>query len=295
MDGFLREVERTLDLAIKAHLQKKEFIAKLMSSPELPLWEVGRIAEDGRPYIELDKATYIVGLIGLNEALAYLMGRELHEDDEMLREGLKVVSFIYFKAKEAEKKHGMKFSLEESPAESASRRLAKVDLKRYPEAREVVRGSVDDDSVYYTNSIHLRADAPVDMLTRIIKQAKFHTMIESGAIIHAFVGEERPPAESVEMLVRKTFEKTRAAQLTISPEFTICDDCNRMTRGLQDHCGQCDSEHVHGITRIVGYFSRVNNWNRSKLGELADRHKGNYLVEVSPVSAPDRVQVGTVS
>ena len=291
MDGFLREIERTMDLAIKAHLQKRQFIAKLMSRPELPLWEIGRPAEDGRPYIELEKATYIIGLIGLNEALAYLLGRELHEDDEMLREGLKVVSFIYFKAKEAEKVHGMKFALEESPAESASRRLAKVDLKRYPEAREVVRGSVEDDSVYYTNSIHMRADAPVDMLTRIIKQAKFHTMIESGAIIHAFVGEERPPAESVEALVRKTFEKTRAAQLTISPEFTICDDCNRMTRGLKSHCSLCDSEHVHGITRIVGYFSRVNNWNRSKLGELQDRHKGNYQVN----GLPAKVETGARS
>jgi ribonucleoside-triphosphate reductase (formate) len=279
-----------MNLAIKAHLEKKEFISKLMSRPELPLWEVGRVVEDGRPYVELSKATYIIGLIGLNEALAFLLGRELHEDDDMLREGLKVVSFIYFKAKEAEKAHGMKFSLEESPAESASRRLAKVDVKRYPEAMEVVRGNPADDSIYYTNSIHLRADAPVDMLTRIIKQAKFHTMIESGAMIHAFVGEERPPAESVENLVRKTFEKTRAAQLCISPEFTICNDCQKMTRGLQDHCQVCDSKSVYGITRIVGYFSRVNNWNRSKLGELVDRHKGNYRVDGKPVAVPSEAR-----
>jgi hypothetical protein len=30
------------------------------------------------------------------------------------------------------------------------------------------------------------------------------------------------------------------------------------------------------LTRIVGYYSRVSNWNRSKLGELADRRAGNY-------------------
>lgn len=32
----------------------------------------------------------------------------------------------------------------------------------------------------------------------------------------------------------------------------------------------------HGVTRIVGYYSRVNNWNKSKIGELRDRQKGNY-------------------
>jgi len=33
------------------------------------------------------------------------------------------------------------------------------------------------------------------------------------------------------------------------------------------------------ITRIVGYFSKVKNWNKSKLGELRDRQAGNYKVE----------------
>jgi hypothetical protein len=32
------------------------------------------------------------------------------------------------------------------------------------------------------------------------------------------------------------------------------------------------------LTRIVGYFSRVNNWNRSKLAELRERHEGDYAV-----------------
>lgn len=31
-----------------------------------------------------------------------------------------------------------------------------------------------------------------------------------------------------------------------------------------------------GVTRIVGYYSRTHNWNKSKIGELRDRQKGNY-------------------
>lgn len=33
---------------------------------------------------------------------------------------------------------------------------------------------------------------------------------------------------------------------------------------------------LNGITRIVGYYSRVNNWNKSKVGELRDRANGRY-------------------
>ncbi|HLA37374.1 MAG TPA: hypothetical protein VJZ02_02795 [Candidatus Brocadiales bacterium] len=35
---------------------------------------------------------------------------------------------------------------------------------------------------------------------------------------------------------------------------------------------------LYGVTRIVGYLSRISNWNPSKLGELRDRHRGNYSV-----------------
>lgn len=28
---------------------------------------------------------------------------------------------------------------------------------------------------------------------------------------------------------------------------------------------------LHGVTRIVGYYSKVTNWNKSKIGELRDR------------------------
>ena len=36
---------------------------------------------------------------------------------------------------------------------------------------------------------------------------------------------------------------------------------------------------LQGITRIVGYYSRVHNWNKSKIAELADRGKGNYKLK----------------
>ena len=38
---------------------------------------------------------------------------------------------------------------------------------------------------------------------------------------------------------------------------------------------------LHTITRIVGYYSSTANWNRSKLGELEDRRKGDYTLSSS--------------
>ena len=278
IDGVYKEIEHAMDLAMKAHIQKKKFITSLMKDKTMPLWQIGKKAKDGRHYVDLDEATYIIGIIGLNECVQHLTGKELHEGEDIYKLGLKIISFMNLTTKKYEQKHGLRVALEESPAESAARRLAKVDMREYPESKNVVKGNMAQDEYYYTNSIHFRADAPIGLVERIEKQAKFHTMIESGAILHAFIGEAKPSPESIFNLVKKTFYNTKAAQLAISPEFTICNSCKKTTRGLVDACGNCASEDVYGITRIVGYFSRVNNWNKSKLGELGDRQKGQYKI-----------------
>jgi hypothetical protein len=42
--------------------------------------------------------------------------------------------------------------------------------------------------------------------------------------------------------------------------------------------GRRESQVLQHMTRVVGYFSRVENWNKSKIGELKDRHKGDYAI-----------------
>lgn len=42
--------------------------------------------------------------------------------------------------------------------------------------------------------------------------------------------------------------------------------------------GKREPQVLQHMTRVVGYFSRVENWNKSKVGELKDRHKGDYSV-----------------
>ena len=207
-------------------------------------------------------------MIGLSDALQYLTGYALHEDKGAYDLGIKIITHLRFCVWDMGKKHGMKITIEESPAESAARRLAKIDMKRYPDAAAFVRGSVERDEVYYTNSIHFVPEADVDLVTRIQKQAKFHSLIESGAIIHAFVGESRPSAGAIASLVRKTFEKTNAAQLTISPEFTICKVCHHTTPGDGHRCARCGATDIPGVRRMDADERPATGWNRAAFQEL---------------------------
>ena len=45
------------------------------------------------------------------------------------------------------------------------------------------------------------------------------------------------------------------------------------------NCGKCKSENVFGMSRVVGYYSIIENWNESKQAELVDRQKGSYKIE----------------
>lgn len=45
---------------------------------------------------------------------------------------------------------------------------------------------------------------------------------------------------------------------------------------IAPQCPHCSSENVYGISRVVGYFSVIDNWNNSKKSELKRRQKGNY-------------------
>ena len=276
--NFYEELDRTMELAVDAHLQKKVKAAEMLSGPGQPLWQIGKTANDGKAYVDLESCTYILGLIGVNDAVKFLIGQELHESRDAQRFGLKIVAHMYQKAKKMAAKHNLKITLEESPAESAARRLAKSDLVYFAEeSKEVVKGP--HDAEYYTNSIHLAAEADVSLVDRITEQSKYHSMIESGAITHCFIGEERPDADSIAHLMTEVFYRTQSAQVCGSPEFTFCDNCQHQTRGLLDQCPECGSTEVVGETRVVGYFSKVQNWNKSKrYGELLARHAGRYNI-----------------
>ncbi len=289
MEGLYEEIDKTMELAVEAHRQKREKIEIMMSEPGRPLYQIGKEACDGRPYVELEKCTYILGLIGVNDTVKFMTGDELHESDVALETGQRIVAHMYLKAKELGKKHNIKLTLEESPAESAARRLAKTDLIYYRnEAADVVKGD-SEDVAYYTNSIHMSADADISLVQRIRWQSTFHCMIESGAITHAFVGEEQPSSEAIAELMKEVLFRTQSAQVTISPEFTYCNDCYHNSRGLIETCPQCGSESVVGETRVVGYFSKIQNWNKSKrYGELIARQRGRYSVETAEACAGEQ-------
>lgn len=261
-------------LVVKAHIQKKAFIDNLLSLDTLGPLGLLCMKHDGEEYLRRNKLSYLIGILGLNEMVKIVTGYEMHERQESFMYGLDVISYLYNLAEDIKKDTGMNFILEQAPAETTSHRFAKLDLKRYgKKAASIIKGNIDSGEIYYTNSTYFAANSNIHFIERITKEGMFHKMILAGSLSHIWLGEHKPEVSGITNLIKKIFYNTRNDQVAISPEFTICNKCNRTERGLREKCSFCGSDDIDGITRITGYFSKISSWNKGKLGELRDRNR----------------------
>jgi len=262
-----------LELAAKAHVQKRDFLKKLLDHGKIGPLALLTMDPDGEPYLRLNRCSFLLGMVGLNELVEYHTGQELHQSEPALMFGLRIIAHMKLMADKLGQRYGLKLVLEQTPAESTAYRFAKLDAKTYPQALKVLKGDLDQAEIYYTNSTLFNVGADLNPILRVKSEGLFHPLIEAGSITHVWLGESQPSAESLANFVIKTFKNSKNDQIAFSPEFTTCLTCNRTVRGLHKKCLFCGSEKVEGITRITGYFTKLSSWNKGKLGELKDRYR----------------------
>jgi anaerobic ribonucleoside-triphosphate reductase len=288
-DQLFNKIAQVFNIAVQAHLQKKAFLERLLAlGADGPL-ALLTMNKDGLPYLRLGRATYLIGMVGLNEMVQIHLGKQLHESDEALKFGLKVIAYMKLLADKMSRQYNMRFVLEQTPAESTAYRFAKLDLRDFsPRAGYIVKGDISRGEIYYSNSTYLNVGAPLNPIERVRKEGLFHPLIEAGALTHLWLGEARPSKDSLANFIIKVFRNSQNDQIAFSPEFTACPDCARTSRGLQAKCPYCGSANVEGITRITGYFTKISSWNKGKLGELKDRFRNqNYFLEKDGGPAKD--------
>ncbi len=267
-------LDEMIALAVKAHIQKREFIESLLALGDAGPLAVLAMRSDDIPSLRMADAHYLIGMTGLNELVQIRKGRQLHESDEALAWGLDLIGRMRNEADKLCRIHGMCFALEQTPAETTSYRFARLDLKHFsPQSGRYVRGDLAKGEIYYTNSTHLHPAALVDPLTRVRMEGLFHPFFRSGAVTHVELGAAEPTAAALAGFIIRAFGETRSNQIVFSPEFTSCGRCGATSRGLMETCPHCGSTEVDGLARITRYMSRVSGWNRGKRAELGDRNR----------------------
>jgi ribonucleoside-triphosphate reductase len=270
-------LSKSVSLAFQAHLEKKAFMERLLSLGEDGPLSLLTMKLDGSHYLRLKIANYLIGLVGLNELVRAHMGVELHESGDALGFGIRVVKYIRDTASRLGEENGIRVVLNQTPAESTSYRFARLDMRYHSAmAGRNVRGDIGRGEIYYTNSTHLHPSAEVSPIEKVYAEGSFHDLIDANPLTHIWIGGSRPKAGDLVDLLRRALSSTGSSQVIVSPDFTLCQECGAISRGLLDTCPSCGSTDLDGISRITNYMSKLSSWNKGKIGELHERFKNPF-------------------
>ncbi len=172
-----------MELAAEAHMQKRVFLEKLLAAgKEGPLGML-MMKQDGSSFLQLEEADFLIGLTGLNELVQIHKGRQFHESDEAVTFGSEIVAHLSSVCERLSQRHHISFSLTGFPSESASSRLARLDLRYHsPDSGYVVKGDLGSGKVHYTDSICVNPSIDYPLLKRMKIEGSFSQYLHGGVI-----------------------------------------------------------------------------------------------------------------
>ena len=256
---FYNRLDRMMDISARSLKVKRTVISKLLN--------VGLYPYTKRYLGSFDNHFSTIGLVGMNEVGLNAKWLKADLTDAKTQQFTKdVLNHMRERLSDYQMEYGDLYNLEATPAESTAFRLAKHDLKHYP---EIITAGEDDGTPYYTNSSHLPVGYTDDIFSALDIQDELQTLYTSGTVFHAFLGEKLPDWKAAASLVRKIAENYRLPYYTLSPTYSVCKKHGYIP-GEQFTCPEC-GETTEVYSRITGYYRPVQNWNDGKAQEYKER------------------------
>ncbi len=256
---FYQRLDKLMDIAARSLKIKRTVITNLLNEGLYPYTK--------RYLGTLDNHFSTIGLIGMNEVglnAKWLRKNLTHTETQVFTK--QVLDHMRERLSDYQEMYGDLYNLEATPAESTTYRLAKHDVKRYP---NIITAAKPGDTPYYTNSSHLPVGYTADIFSALDVQDDLQTCYTSGTVFHAFLGEKLPDWKAAATLVRKIAENYKLPYYTLSPTYSVCRNHGYLV-GEQKTCPECGAE-TEVYSRITGYYRPVKNFNDGKAQEYLDR------------------------
>ncbi len=240
---FYKRLDHMSDLAEKSLVIKRKHIEKYT---EMGLYPYSKfyMADIKKRFGEYWKNHFnTIGILGMNEALVNFMGKDI-ASPEGREFGLEIMDHMREKLQKYQRETGLLFNLEATPGEGTTYRFAKADKKEFPDiitAADLGGRKGKNIDPYYTNSSQLPVGQTTDIFEALDQQDAFQTKYTGGTVLHIFLGERMPSAESTKNLVRKVAENYELPYFSITPTFSICPKHGYIS-GEHEFCPLCDQE-----------------------------------------------------
>ena len=216
--GLLEELDRIVATAASAHAAKHDFIERLLAvKPFGPLAFLASEQDSSRLF-ELSSARYRIGIVGLNECIQTLLGRQLHEEPQALETGRRIAAHIA----DACRRHGRRMGIQLEPssiaAENAHTRFASVDLHTNPEkARAHVKTCPITQDIFYTPGAAITRDADLTPMERVRMEGRLFEPIADEAFTRIEVRQQPIAPASMVDFIKKAFHHTNSPGIIFTP------------------------------------------------------------------------------
>lgn len=258
-EALLAEVERLVELGVDTLERRRATIAELI--------DTGLYPHTRRWLPSLDNHFSTIGVNGCNEMIRNFTGDAYDITDPQghaqVARLLDHINSLLVKAQEAT---GHLYNLEATPAEGATHRFAREDIRRFGDGI-IHAGTISEP--YYTNSSQLPVDHTPDPFAALSQQEDLQVKYTGGTVLHLYMGAEMSSGEACSTLVRRALETFRLPYITITPTFSICPNHGYLS-GEHPTCEHC-GETTEMWTRVMGYFRPVSSFNTGKKGEFRER------------------------
>lgn len=246
-EHFINHLKKSVEICAQINHSKRNIIKKRIELNSMPLYSLG--------FMDIKKQYSTTGVNGLNESL------EVLGYDISTKEGknfvLEILDVINAENDKMEKRYKFPHNCEQTPSESSAVKLAKRDkMLKYQ----------DNYKIYSNQFIPLTT--PIDMLERLRLQGIFDNKFSGGAICHINIDYEIADVNKMKDLM-KYAAKTGTIYWAVNYKIKRCINKHAWING--DICPICGEKIDQIVTRVVGFFTIVENWNKVRRDEFPER------------------------
>ena len=272
INTFFAKLDRMLEVAAR-QLHDRFMFQKTAMAKQFPLlmsklWNgAHKLKPDDSIESVINQGTLGIGFIGLAECLIALTGHHHGESDEAQRLGLKIVSYMRYRANEFSEQYQHNYSILATPAEGLSGKFTKRDRKQFG----VIPGVTDKE--YYTNSNHVPVYYHCSPKHKAEIEGPYHDLTRGGHIFYVEIdGDATHNPEAIANVV-DLMDKYNMGYCSVNHNRNRCMDCGYEDASQHlEECPQCGSHNIDRLQRITGYLvGTTDRWNSAKLAELRDR------------------------
>ena len=94
------------------------------------------------------------------------------------------------------------------------------------------------------------------------RDGEINSLMTGGSIVHISVDSKLTSTQAKKIIMDAI--KSGMEHFALNCVYTECIECHKVEKGNFSKCPSCGSDKLNHFSRVIGYFSLVENWNKDR-------------------------------